>query len=166
MRSTQGMTFFILALTFLMGSAALANVGDAGCGLGSMIIDSNSKLSQSFAGTTNNWTLTQFFGISSGTSNCRASGFVMREKEAEVFAEANMQNLKVEMARGQGENLSAFAQLMGCKDGAVSGFEKMTQSHYENIFPQSDVSPKALLQNVEKEMNGDANVKQGCSIQG
>jgi len=164
MRSFQGRLLCVFLISLFLGSAALASVGDAGCGLGSLIIDKNTKLSQSFAGTTNNWTLTQFFGISSGTSNCRASGFAVREKEAEVFAEANMQNLKVEMARGHGENLSALAQMMGCSDAAVPSFGKMTQSRYENIFPQADVTPKTMLQNVEKEMTNDSSVKQGCAV--
>ena len=44
---------------------------DAGCGLGSMIIQENTKVMQLLAATTNGSFGSQTFGISTGTSNCK-----------------------------------------------------------------------------------------------
>jgi Protein of unknown function (DUF3015) len=146
---------------FILSTAAYAN--DAGCGLGSLVIQRNTKLSQSLAITTNMTLLNAFFGITSGTSNCSANGFVFREKEAVTFAEANIQSLKVEMAKGQGENLSAFAQLLGCHQEAISAFGQMTQSKYETLFPSEKVVPVQVLDSVKKEINNNPTLKIGCS---
>lgn len=60
----------VAAMTF-MGIAMIAQsarANDAGCGLGSMIIQENTKVMQVLAATTNG-TGVQTFGISTGTSN-------------------------------------------------------------------------------------------------
>jgi hypothetical protein len=155
------MVFLAFAVLIFAGSWALA-YGPAGCGLGSLIIQKDSIVSQTLAETTNLTLWNQFFGITSGTSNCNTNGFVMREKEAEHFAEANMKNLEVEMARGHGESLSAFAQILGCKQGAISSFGHMSQSHYENIFPNATVEAPVFIKSVEKEMITDPAVRTGC----
>jgi hypothetical protein len=149
-----------LVLSF--STLALAN--DAGCGLGSLVIQKNSKLSQSAALTTNNLTLTNFFGITSGTSNCGASEFVkVNNKDAAKYAEANFQNLQVEMARGKGENLSALAQLLGCNDASIPAFGQLTRSKYQNIFPSSEVNPVQMLNSVDQAVHSDSQLSKVCT---
>ncbi len=154
----------LLASVLIVGFASAAFANDAGCGLGSLIIQKNSKLSQLFAITTNATFSSQVFGITTGTSNCSASGLVYNYKEATVYAEANMPSLKVEMARGEGENLSAFAQTMGCHDSAAFG--KMTKTKYQTIFPSSDVDAHQMLSNVRTEIEKDPSLKQICPVAG
>ncbi len=137
--------------------------GDAGCGLGSMIIQNNTKVSQTLALTTNNTLLTNFFGITSGTSNCSASQLVKNDIEAEKYAEANFQNLRVDMARGQGENLSAFGQLLGCQDSSLADFGQMTRTHYSEIYPQSDVTPVQMILSIRAQMAKESALAQGCA---
>ncbi len=153
---------FILLISSL-ATPAMA-YGPAGCGLGSLIMTRDTILSQALASVTNLTLLNQFFGITSGTSGCNANGFALREKEAEVFAEANMQNLEVDMARGHGESLSAFATILGCRSEAIKPFGRMTQKHYESIFPKAHVEAPSFLKSVEVEMINDAPVRQGCLL--
>ena len=156
--------FKLIVGILVSGFAVSAFAVDSGCGLGSLALTQNSKLSQILAVTTNSTTLTNLFGITSGTSGCSASGFAYQEKEATIYAEANMPSLKVEMARGQGESLSAFSQVLGCSDAGAFG--QMTKSKYQTIFPSSDVDAHQMLSNVKAEIQKDASLQHACGIAG
>ena len=89
--------------------------GDAGCGLGSVVISKNSKGLQLIALTTNVSISSQPLGITSGTSNCSSSGIVSNDKEIEYYVEVNKSELLKDMAKGDGESLDTFASLYGCQ---------------------------------------------------
>lgn len=108
--------------------------GMAGCGLGSIVIKSNSG-AQIFAATTNGSTYTQFFGITSGTSNCVDGKRTAMEQK--VFIENNFAQLSIEASRGDGEHLRAFAELLGCD---AQEFTDFSRANHSEIFsaPASD----------------------------
>lgn len=136
----------ILGLT--VGSFAYA-AGDAGCGLGSLIISKNSKLLQLFAVTTNGTFGSQTFGITSGTSNCSSSGLVMNEKEIEYFVEVNQDDLSREMAQGHGGKLETLAALHGCvSPTAAQAFGAKAQAQYEEILPSAKTSAVDMVNNM------------------
>ena len=113
----------------------LASAGDAGCGLGSLIITRNTKLFQLFAVTSNNTVGSQTLGITFGTSNCNSSGLVQNDREIRVFAEVNHSDLTKEMAQGGGEKLMTLAALYGCDNNGKQSFTKMTQQSFDKINP-------------------------------
>ena len=142
----MGKLLLFFALT--LGSTAFA-AGDAGCGLGSLIFKKNSKLIQLFAVTTNASFYSQTFGITSGTSGCTASGFVMNDKEIQYFVEANQEDLTREMAQGQGQKLTTLAALHGCVSNAdAMAFGERAQSHYEQILPSPKTSAVDMVHNM------------------
>ncbi len=147
----------------LFGAVALA--GDAGCGLGSVIISKNSKGLQLLAWTTNGSFLSQPFGITSGTSGCSASGLVSTDKEIEYFVEVNHDDLSREMAQGEGEKLSVLAQLNGCasKDAQIA-FAGMTQKSFDKIIPAMDTEAGEMVQNLKKEISENTEIAQLCHI--
>ena len=108
--------------------------GMGGCGLGSMIFESNTKGSQILAATTNGSFGTNTFGISSGTSNCTKGGVVAKNREQEAFVEVNMQSLEREAASGGGEYLAALGTLLGCDSGAQPEFFHVVQDNFDTIF--------------------------------
>ncbi len=143
----------ILLTLLVLAFSGAAIAGDAGCGLGSLIIQRNSKLLQLFAITTNASFLSQPFGITSGTSNCSASGIVMNDKQMEYFVEVNQQDLNREMAQGDGEKLKVLAQLSGCASPEMmAAFAKMTQKSFSSIVTGPEVSPNAVIANLRGEM--------------
>jgi hypothetical protein len=142
-----------LGMGILLMSANAFATGDAGCGLGSVIFQKNTLVSQLSAATTNGSFGSQTFGMTSGTSNCKTNGFASLDKKEIYYAEANYDHLVVEMAKGKGENLSAFAQVLGCTDSSVPTFGKMTQERYEKIFPTQKTTPSEMLQHVKQELN-------------
>lgn len=147
------------ALTF--SNAALANYGSAGCGLGSLIIKDDNML-QLFAGTTNGTFASQTFGITFGTSNCTTGGIVRADKEQEAFAEANLDALRRDMARGQGEHLVALASLLECEDEVRSDLYAFTQDRYESVFPSEDTTALQALYMLKIQLSQDPTFVKEC----
>ena len=99
-----------VALSLGAGAAHAAAYGEAGCGLGSVVMGKDGN--QILAATTNATFWTQTFGISSGTLNCAKDSAIARGREAEAFAEANYAALMRQIAAGQGEYLTGFARIV------------------------------------------------------
>ena len=128
--------------------------GDSGCGLGSVIIQKNSKGLQLLSMTTNSILFTQPLGITSGTSGCSSSGLVQNEKQMQYFVEVNHEELRREMAQGQGEKLFTLAQLSGCKSAeSQKVFGEWTQKSYSKLVPEANISGADLASNIKKELS-------------
>lgn len=155
----------ILITVFLAFLSQMAIAGDAGCGLGSVVISKNSKGLQLLALTTNGTFSSQLFGITSGTSNCSSSGLVKNDKEVQYFVEVNQSDLTREMAQGQGEKLSTLASLHGCSSPeAKQAFAEMTKSSYLQIIPTAETDSAELISNLNSQIKASANVSQLCNV--
>lgn len=134
---------------FFLGSVSMA-AGDAGCGLGSLIITKNTKVMQVLAATTNGTFGSQTFGITFGTSNCSASGIVQNDKQIQYFVEVNQSELTREMAQGHGEKLSTLAALNGCaSDSQINSFNAKAQSSFSAIVPSARTSAVDFVSNMK-----------------
>lgn len=149
MRKINGIMAIV---TLLASTSVFAAAGDAGCGLGSLIFTKNTKLSQSLASTTNATFYTQLFGITSGTSNCSAKGIVKNEAEANYYAEANLPSLKVDVARGSGESLMAFGQILGCSGDGLNKFSQAAQAKFTTLFPSDSVTALEFVSAANREL--------------
>lgn len=138
----------LVAAVGMFAHGAFAN--DSGCGLGSMVIKENTKLMQILGYTSN--LPSQAFGISTGTSNCKAQNFVMTEKAVQYFAEVNKDDLSREIAKGEGEKLQTLAALYGCEtETARSQFAKAAQAAYSRILPTADTAGAQMVKNLNNE---------------
>ncbi len=152
---------FVLLLLPAISWAA----GDAGCGLGSVVMSKNSKLLQILAVTTNGTFLSQLFGITSGTSNCSASGLVQNDKEVQYFVEINQQDLSRQMAQGKGEKLEVLAQLNGCQSTASQNeFMKVMQKSFGNIFTSENEKSAAVVENLKKVISNNKDLSSACRV--
>lgn len=119
----------------LPGSSGPMAKSGPGCGLGYMLFQGQrGVLPQILAATTNGTFGNQTFGMTTGTSGCSQDGIVSREHETAVYAEATIENLSQEMARGQGEHLASLATLMGVPTDLHAAFFQFTQQHYATLF--------------------------------
>lgn len=144
----------VLLAVLFAGSFASA-AGDAGCGLGSLVIQKNTKIMQVLAATTNA-TGVQTIGITLGTSNCSAQGWVKNDKQIQYFVEVNQAELTREMAQGHGEKLSTLAALNGCAtDAQVSAFNAKAQSNFKSIVPAAQTSAVDFVQNMKSSSVAD-----------
>lgn len=102
----------------------------AGCGLGSMVIEDETKWAQVGAAFLNG-TGVQTFGITFGTSNCTEDGVASASKERDVYVESNFSEIKRDIAMGEGEYLSGLAQVYGCD--ANAGFSSALKKNQSKI---------------------------------
>jgi hypothetical protein len=148
------MRILLAAAAVVCGASFAQAQGDAGCGLGSMVIQENTKVMQLLAATTNGTFGSQTFGISTGTSNCKAQQIVRNDKAIQYFTEANQSDLSREMAQGQGEKLQTLAALYGCQGDAQRAFATKAQASYTTIVPNADVTATAMVQNMNSTLAG------------
>jgi Protein of unknown function (DUF3015) len=152
-----------LSLVLIVTPTWAGKYGMAGCGLGALAFpDDNDKVSQVLAATTNGTFGTQTFGITSETSECTTDGTIRSERAQEAFAEVNFESLAQEMAKGQGEHLTAFAQLLGCPHASLNEFARLTQRNYTQIFSRDGMTPLDLVDAVRQSIASDAVLSQAC----
>lgn len=113
--------------------------GQAGCGLGSMVMGANGN--QILAATTNGTSGNQTFGISTGTLNCQKDAIFKAENEVPAFIEVNKVALANDAARGQGETLAGLANLMKCD---ASSMGVAMKKNYKKIFVETNMQPNAI----------------------
>jgi len=135
------------AATILLATSAMAAVNNqTGCGLGSQLIkDDSSAVMLSLQATTNGTSGNQTFGITSGTSGCQKTKFVMNET-TERFVASNMDQLSKEIAMGHGEAVETLAELLKVEDKAT--FISSLQKNYNSIYTSSNVKMANVLDNV------------------
>jgi hypothetical protein len=144
------LTFITAAALPAMVFAKSGNHPMSGCGLGYVLFGNtdNSKLMQIFAATTNGTSGNQTFGITSGTSGCTEDGAVKFVKEAELYAEVNLDTLRREMAAGAGESVQTFASLLGASEATRPAVVSLMKQNYAQLFPSSNTSSTELLSSL------------------
>lgn len=154
----------VVAVTFALipMSPALADIKSdtgPGCGLGKMLWEQagaghNKIVQQVLAATTNGTFGNQTFGITSGTSGCTNDGLVKNDQKVIVFASANFDNLKQDMAQGQGEYLSSLATLMAIPTEHQREFFALTQGKYASLVKSETTTPDEMLVALNQELSG------------
>ncbi|MDD5372978.1 MAG: DUF3015 family protein [Sulfurimonas sp.] len=135
------------AAVMALSSSVMADVNSqTGCGLGSMIIKDNSTaVLLALQATTNGIFGNQTFGITSGTSGCQKTKFVMNE-QAQEFVASNMDQLAKEIAIGHGESVDTLAELLKISDKAT--FSASLQQNYNSIYTSQNAKMADVLDNI------------------
>ncbi len=138
-------------ILFATGSAFGDARQNVGCGLGTMLFKSsadNSTILQALQATTNGTLGTQTFGITSGTSECKTPSKFVSNKELNEFVVANMDNLAKDMARGRGETLEAFAELLQVPQAERPAFYGTLQANFAAVFTSDQVALADVVDNI------------------
>jgi hypothetical protein len=134
---------FALALTCTTAGSALA-----ACGIGSTLWEGNdSTAARVVAFTTDIFT---FKGISTTfeIAGCTAKDNLFKRVASEKvhhYASHNFDRLAIDMARGRGEHLDAFASLLQLDQGDRAEFKALSQANLEHLFPRDDVTVAEFL---------------------
>jgi len=138
-----------LVITFA-GASFAAPKDQVGCGLGYMVFKGkDGLLSQTCAATTNGTFGNQTFGISTGTLECdRPSNFTANEK-LNKFVSDNMDNLAMDIARGNGEYLNTLAVLLEVPEIERANFYSRLQEHFSDIYTSDTVTNVDVLNKIE-----------------
>ena len=121
-----------LALLLSQGAAFGKNYGMAGCGLGSLVIKEDGMV-QILAATLNG-TGVQTFGITSGTSNCLTANKAAVIEKQEHFVIENLESLRRDMVKGDGEYLQSYAEVLGCPATSYTNFAAAAKAQQGAIF--------------------------------
>src|SRR5258708_3559627 len=135
-------------------SMARGNHPMAGCGLGYLLLSNkdNDKVTQVLGATTNGTFGTQTFGISSGTSGCTEDGAVKVARATEVFVEVNLDSIRQDMAKGEGEYVNTLASLLGATEAAQPQLVRFFHAEYPSLFPTAQTSSEELLKTLSEKL--------------
>jgi hypothetical protein len=149
----------LVAVAAALALAPMAANADnaAGCGLGTQIMQGKSGLVfHVLAATTNGTFGNQTFGMTSGTLGCKVDDAVTASAELKQFASANVDQLSVEMAAGEGEALTALAGLYGIDSADRDAFYALAKANYGTIVSSDDVTAGDMLVSLQTLMAADA----------
>lgn len=161
---TVALSGFIITLVVSTGFAKEQTFerqyGMAGCGLGSVVI--GKRGAQIFAATTNGTASNQLFGISFGTLNCVDGPTNEVAMNMDKFIVANRSALAADIAKGDGETISALTQVIGC---SMSGRDmgKLLQPNYRQIFAD-DSQPNIVTDSIISVIKNDSQVASQCNL--
>lgn len=74
-------------------------------------------------------------------------------KDVKQFASANLDRLKEDMARGGGEHLTAFAQLLRIKESRQPEFFTATKTNYPVLFSSERTTSEEMLAKLTTELD-------------
>jgi hypothetical protein len=142
----------LLSFIFLFLLISVPSLGadsSSGCGLGWAIMKDNSLISSFSRAITNGTFLNSWFGMTSGTLGCARHSIVKNESKAIHYAEANHQELMINIAQGGGEVLEGFAHVVQYQ-GDVKILGEVVQRNFATIYPHQNTSPQQVIMNMQK----------------
>ena len=147
----------LIALSLSVASLCSATTirDNCGCGLGTMALGDQEPtvLSQVAATFLNGICGNQTFGISSGTLECQPHAGIASNTRIQQYVTDNMDQLIVDVSTGRGESLNALADLMAVPPAQRPELYQTLQSHFDTIFPSSDVTSTDVVKNLDKVVN-------------
>lgn len=149
-----------LVLLLSQGQAFGKNYGAAGCGLGSLVIKSDTKI-QILAATTNGTSGSQTFGITSGTSNCVTASQAAVLERQQHYVRENLENLRRDMVKGDGEYLKAYAEVLGCNQASYSNFASFAKTQESKLFKSPGAI--AVLEATKTSIRGRSDLQNACT---
>ncbi|MBE2293754.1 MAG: DUF3015 family protein [Phycisphaerales bacterium] len=92
-------------------------------------------------------------GASSGSSGGSSSSDT--SQQTSEFARANLEQLRNDMAAGQGEYLDSLATLLGVSSNQQPAFFAFTKDKFSVLFPNEQTTSTEMLVTLEREMRAD-----------
>ena len=153
----------IFAVVLSASSSAAMASSASSCGWGSLLFEGqNGKPSNVLAMTTNGSTGNNTFGVTSGTNGCD-SGTIQYGGKEMVKVGAVMDEFIEDVARGEGEVLTAVAVTLGVSVEDRSYFKQTMQSNFAAIFPDENVTQEQVLANMWQVLGQDERLSQYIS---
>lgn len=99
--------------------------------------------------------ITDILSSTSGKSWFTEDGLVKDEFKVEAFTALNFENLKQDMAQGQGEYLTSLGSLLGIPEDRRATFFQVTREHYPQLVPTDRTTPDELVAALHSELAAD-----------
>ena len=97
---------------------------------------------------------------SSGASAASSGGsrtavLLDRQERTAAFVRANVEQLRHDMAAGQGEHLSALAELLAIDAARQPAFFALTRTQFPVLFPSERTTAAEMLTTLEQVLHAD-----------
>ncbi len=136
-------------------SFAVVPGGDS-CGWGNMLFEGQSGLPiHVVASITNGTSGNNTFGMTSGTNGCSANGTLTYAGKPLINLGAIMDEFSEDVARGDGEALSAVAISMGVATEDRSHFKTLLHNNFDALFPSDSVTADDVMASMLDLMRAD-----------
>lgn len=148
---------FIVSALLACSSASFAVApGGSNCGWGNMLFAGQSGLpSHLVASITNGTSGNNTFGMTSGTNGCSADGQLTYGGKKMVNVGAIMDEFSEDVARGDGEALTAVAVSLGITAEDRPAFKESLHNNFNSLFPSADVKADAVMASIFAIMKDD-----------
>jgi hypothetical protein len=128
--------------------------GGPNCGWGNMLLDGQSGLgSHVIASITNGTSGNATFGMTSGTNGCSSNGTLTYGGKSLVGAV--MDEFGEDVARGDGEALTAVAVAMGVAEQDRPLFKSVMHDNFATLFPSADVTAEQVSETIVELMRAN-----------
>jgi uncharacterized protein YceK len=118
----------------------------------SLLLSGCSSLTDTIAASTQTFTDTTKSSSEVSTNASKSTPETAKLKQAVDFAAINWMQLSENMASGEGEHLSAMADLLGVKPTQKPAFYRMTKAKFSVLFPTTETTPEQLVNSLTAEI--------------
>ncbi len=149
----------LIASTFAIASSASFAVAPGGpnCGWGNMLFAGQSGMVPHFiASITNGTSGNNTFGMTFGTNGCSTDGTLTYGGKSMVNLGAILDEFSEDVARGEGEALTAVAVSMGVAEEGRALFKTTLHNNFEALFPSAEVNAEQVVQSILALMQQDS----------
>lgn len=156
----------MMATAFLAASNASFAVAPGGdnCGWGNMLFSGQSGLpSHVVASITNGSSGNASFGMTSGTNGCSADGTLTYGGKSMINLGQIMDEFSEDVARGDGEALTAVAVSMGVQEQDRAVFKRTLHENFDSLFPSAEVNAESVMGTIVELMKREERLAQYVS---
>jgi len=137
-------------------SFAVVPGGDS-CGWGNMLFEGQSGLPiHVVASITNGTSGNNTLGMTSGTNGCSADGALTYGGKSMINLGAIMDEFSEDVARGDGEALTAVAVSMGIENSDRAHFKAVLHDNFNTLFPSDSVTAESVTASMMELLRADA----------
>ena len=102
--------------------------------------------------------ITNFLSSTTPGAWFTSEGLVKDQYKVTAFTTLNFQNLKEDMARGQGEYLTSLGTLIGVPADHQAEFFALTQAKYPFLVSSDRTTPGEMLATLSRELSASPNL--------
>mgnify|MGYP000234637244 FL=1 len=147
----------LIASTLLVSTSAFADApGSQTCGWGNMLFSGQTGTpSHVLAATTNTSTGNNTFGMTFGTNGCSTKGTLTYGGKEMIDVSMIMDEFSEDVARGDGEALTAVAVSLGVSEADRPLFKSTLHQNFNTLFPSEEATTEHVVSSMFTLMQND-----------
>ncbi|NRA41694.1 MAG: DUF3015 domain-containing protein [Pseudomonadales bacterium] len=145
-----------IVITAASSQAMAVAPGGPNCGWGNMLFEGQSGLLyHALASYTNASTYNGTLGMTSGTNGCSTSGTLTYGGDKMVDISSLLDEFSEDVARGDGEVLTAFVVSIGVDAADREAFKQELHNNFDQIFTSANVTAEEVVNNIASVISAD-----------